>query len=161
MEAKACYNLPDVRNRMIDRFGTEIYDSNNNLVTSLLSSIIFTDQEALAFVEQMIHPLVHTNYLQWLKKRSNKPYTLYEAAILFEKNRENYFDKVIYVYAPVELRMERLITRDHTDRNLLQRRMNKQWDDDRKMKLADFIIYNQDIQTLPQQVEKIHFEIVG
>lgn len=158
--AKACYKQAEVHEHMVSRFGPEIYDSNNNIAASLLSSIIFTDPGAMAFVEQLIHPLVQKSYQQWLENHTQAPYTLYEAAILFEKKREKDFDKVIYVYAPEALRIERVIARDQTDRHLLKKRMDRQWDDEKKMRLADFIIYNEDLQTLPEQVKNIHFQII-
>lgn len=159
--AKSCYNQAEVHERMVSRFGNEIYDSNNNISASLLSSLIFTDTDAMAFVERLIHPLVQKSYKQWLENHTQAPYTLYEAAILFEKKREHDFDKVIYVYAPEALRIERVIARDKTDRHLLKKRMDRQWGDEKKMGLADFIIYNEDLQTLPEQVKNIHLQIIG
>ena len=67
-------------------------------------------------------------------------YCIYEAAILFESNRQEICDYTILITAPEKVRIKRVIDRDNIKENDVLQRMNHQWSDERKEKLADFII---------------------
>ena len=70
-------------------------------------------------------------------------------------------DKVILVYAPAELRIERTMQRDKVDRAQVEERMKNQQPDEEKLKLADFVVYNDGSQTLTDQVLTIHQRLIS
>ena len=78
-----------------------------------------------------------------------------EAAILFETGNYRHFDKNILVFAPESVRIERVMKRDHISLDEVQKRINNQWNDDKKFPLADYIVSNDNQQPLLIQIEKI------
>ena len=65
---------------------------------------------------------------------------------------------VISVYAPKSLRLDRVLKRDQTQKEAVLARMDKQWPDQKKMQLADFVIYNDGQHGLiPQILEAISY----
>ena len=95
-----------------------------------------------------------------LKNHQDKPYTLYEAAILFETGNYKMLDKTITVFAPVEDRISRTMKRDKVSRKEVLERISKQMPEEEKIKMADYVIYNDHSQPLIEQVLTIHQELL-
>ena len=147
----------DLKNKIIDFLGKEAY-INGKLNRPFIANEIFNDAEKLKRFNAIVHPAVHDDFNEWKMLTENKSvaYCIYEAAILFESNRENICDYTILVTAPKEVRIRRVIERDHIKENDVLERMSHQWSDERKKKLADFIIHNIDLDETQKQVNKIH-----
>ncbi|WP_302572571.1 dephospho-CoA kinase, partial [Parabacteroides goldsteinii] len=77
-----------------------------------------------------------------------------ESAILFESGFNEVVDKSLMVYAPMQLRIERVVARDNVPREEIVRRINNQLPDEVKRDRSDYVIYNDDKQALLPQVEK-------
>ncbi|MEL6718687.1 MAG: dephospho-CoA kinase, partial [Bacteroidota bacterium] len=98
---------------------------------------------------------------QWHQAQKEAPYTLKEAALLFESGSFRQLDKIICVYAPKAARLQRVMKRDEVSEAQVLARMNKQMADFDKMQLADFIITNNQAYSLIQQVLKIHQRLIA
>jgi dephospho-CoA kinase len=158
-KAKLFLNDDRVQVAIRSRFGDAVFGSGNAINNKALAAIVFGDAEALNFLNNLIHPLVINDYHNWLVSVNDAPYTILESAIIFENNLEHLFDKLIYVYCPQEIRMKRIIQRDNTTQDLVQKRFDSQLSDDEKMKRSDIIIYNDDSQALIPQVLQIDAEL--
>ncbi|MFT6359659.1 MAG: dephospho-CoA kinase, partial [Saprospiraceae bacterium] len=98
--------------------------------------------------------------IAWQIAQKNVPYTIKEAALLFETSSDKALDKVITVFAPKEVRLERVIARDESNRAAVEARMDKQMDDFKKMHLADFVIFNDGKRPLIPQIHRLHQRIL-
>lgn len=155
VEAKKLMNSSKVvKRKLIDLFGEKAYE-NNELNRSFLASRIFSNDQLLKKMNGIIHPKVGEHFNKWLKKQ-NSPYVLKEAAIIFENNLQSNYDYIITVIADKEERVKRLRSRDHMTEDRMEAIMAKQFDDQTKIELSDFVITNNDLKTLPGQVDKIH-----
>jgi dephospho-CoA kinase len=103
-----------------------------------------------------VHPAVARDGAAWQEKQTEVPYTLKEAALLYEAGSYRALDRMICVVAPEEMRIQRVMERDRVDRAAVLARMDKQWPQAQKARLADFLIYNDGTQSLVQQVVRIH-----
>lgn len=159
--AKELYQHPMVRQAIVERFGSEVYNEVGKIRTDRLATLLFSDAQNLSFVETLIHPMVQQAYGQWKTQHQSAAYTLYETAILFEKGLEKRFDKVIYVAAPEAARLKRLLKRDKSDEARLKQRMNLQWPDEKKMALSDFILINKQLKELKEQVKRVHNQLLS
>jgi len=121
-----------------------------------LAKIVFNDQNALDFLNNLIHPLVRNDLYEWLEKQSHQTYIIQEAAILFESGFYKEFDKVITIIAPEELSISRVMKRDNVTSDQIKSRIRNQWSQERKMELSDFIINNDELQLVIPQVLQIH-----
>jgi dephospho-CoA kinase len=141
-------------------FGENAYLKDGSLNRAHIASIAFQDKSILNQLNALVHPAVHQDGYEWAEAQQNVPYTLREAALIFESGGHKKLDKVITVFTPKELRIERVMARDNTERAAVEARINKQMPDEEKVKLADFVIYNDGQQSLIQQVYAIHQELV-
>jgi dephospho-CoA kinase len=139
---------------VIDYFGPELYP-NDVLDTKRMAQLVFQDKEALEKLNNLVHPAVGKAFKDFVEKNKNAQIVVKEAAILFETGGYKSCDFVILVCAPLEKRISRVIQRDGVKRAEVLARMSKQWDDNKKSALADFVIENDSLELAIQQLEAI------
>ena len=154
---KLMQNSKELRTAVIDLLGKESYVLQK-LNKKYIADKIFDDKELLQKLNAIVHPAVRQDFIKWAKRKS-APYVIQEAAILFENNSYMTFDKIILVKAPKEVRVQRVLTRDAISEKEILTRMENQWDDSKKIPLADYVIENTDLEMTKIQVEKIHHEL--
>jgi dephospho-CoA kinase len=159
-EAKKIYDDEKVKTLLINKYGFEIYLPDGKLNKEKLSKIIFSNQDELKYINSLIHPLVAKAYSEWCEKHKHIPYTLKEAAILFESGAYKELDKVITVSAPVELRINRVMKRDNLTRIQILERMKHQWEEEKRIKYANFVIYNDDEHLVIPQILDLHKKLM-
>jgi dephospho-CoA kinase len=144
----------ELRQGIVQTFGEDAYQ-NNQLNREYLAKQVFNDSEALQKLNQLVHPIVAEAFRNW-KNKQNLPLVAYEAAILFEHNRQEICDYTILVVAPIEVKIKRIQERDDASRSQIEARMKNQWSDERKMKLADFVIKNEELLKIEENIHKIY-----
>lgn len=145
---------PVIRKELVGMFGKALFE-NNVLNKALLASHIFNDKAKLEAVNAIIHPVVEQDFQQWLARHSQYEIIAHEAAILFESGFNKLVDKVVMVYTPLEIRIERTMKRDNTSREKILERIQSQMPDEDKVKLSDYVIVNDGVQSLIEQVLNI------
>jgi dephospho-CoA kinase len=138
-------------------FGEGIY-INGSLDRQSLGKIVFSDKSKLDALNNLVHPAVFKDAQDWQEKQrlAGAAYTLKEAALLFETGSYKSLDKIIVVSAPLELRIERVMSRDKLNRTEVLKRIGNQMPQEEKEKLADFVLYNINLVDLQKEVEKLH-----
>lgn len=149
---------PIIRKQLINHFGEDLY-LNNELDKRKFADIIFSDAEKLNLANSIIHPEVLKDFTNWCKQQANHPIMALEAAILFESNFHIHLDKVVTVYSPLKLRVERVSKRDNVTPEMVKSRIKHQMPEAEKMDLSDFVIINDNKHSLIEQVEKLIKEI--
>ena len=137
-----------------ERFGTSVV-RNGAIDRATLASIVFKDPSALKDLNAIIHPAVRTGFLRWAAEQ-NAPYVIMEAAVMAENGGHRTMDQVIVVTAPAELRIQRVMARDGVGRDAVDARMANQVGDAERLKLADHVIHNDDLQLVIPQVLAVH-----
>jgi len=151
-ESKRLVSLsPVIRERLIELFGNILF-AKGVLDKPLLASYIFNDRKKLQMVNDIIHPEVEKDYSEWLCEKYKYNIVAQEAAILFESGFNRLMDKVVMVYTPLEMRIERTMERDNISRERVMERINNQMPDEEKAELSDFVIVNDGTESLIAQV---------
>ena len=135
------------------RFGKESYRSGF-LNRKWLAEQVFENPKALNDLNNLVHPVVHLDYTEWLSQQAQDVVT-YESAIVLEHGNERKFDVVILVSCPERLRIERIKQRDGLTQDEIQSRMRFQWPDQKKRKHADYVIENINLLETEQQVKAV------
>ncbi len=147
-----------IKRKLIALFGEKAY-VNEQLNKPFIADTIFKNSLFLEKMNAIIHPRVASHFKKWLLKQKS-PYVIKEAAILFENEGYKQCDLIITVTAPKELKIKRLLSREHMTVEKIEAIMNNQWNDAKKMKLSDYVIINAELENTRQQVAKIHQQIV-
>lgn len=151
-------NDETLRAGLIEHFGKEVFDKNQQLNRAYLGNIIFQDERQLEVINRLVHPAVKLDSEAWQLEQAKKnvPYTLKEAALLFESGSYQYLDKIIVVTAPQQLRIERVMKRDNCTQEQVLARMSKQLPQEQKEVRADFLLHNIELPQLKEQVALLH-----
>lgn len=142
-----------IREELIKLLGKEVY-LDGKLNRPFLTQQLFSNDDLRLKINQIIHPKVREAFTIWVNKQSSN-LVFNEAAILFETGAYQSMDYTILVTAPLELKIERVLKRDNIAINEIQERMSKQWSDEEKIPLADFVIVNDEAKPLLKQVEAV------
>lgn len=132
-------------------FGERAYHPDGTLDRAYMAAQVFSDEERLKKLNALVHPVVIRAGEDWAKKQE-APYTIKEAALLFESGSFKLNQYTILVSAPTSLRIERVMKRDGITADQVTARMERQWPEETKRQLADFVIVNDGVQALIPQV---------
>jgi len=153
---------PVLREGIINTFGNDSYDFAGKLNNKYIAQLVFNDQQELAKLNALVHPAVFRAFDSWEDTiAADVPYTLKEAALLFESGSYKMCDKNILVTAPADVRIARVIARDAVTREQVEARMDKQLHDDEKKKIADFLITNDESRSVILQVLELHHQFLN
>jgi dephospho-CoA kinase len=156
--AKRMYFEPDVREKLAQRFGKEIYLSDTELDRKRIADLIFSDEKAQKDLEGILYPALFVDFARWME-RQNAPYVLFESALIFEKRLEKQFDAVVMVSASEATRLRRAMLRDRCDEATVRARMAKQWPEEGKRLLSDYVIWHEnddEDEALMGQIRQVH-----
>ena len=78
-----------------------------------------------------------------------------ESAILFEAHFQDVVDRTILVTAPMDIKMERAMLRDHSSREQIESRMRQQQDENNIISLVDYLILNDGVADVDTQLHHI------
>ncbi len=150
-------------NKLKTAFGEDIYNADGSLDRPKLANIVFNNPEALKKLNSLTHPEVLEDGERWqrMQKLNGAIYTLKEAALLYESGSHEYLDKIIVVAADDETRIARVMKRDNCSREQVLARIDKQMPQADKIKLADWVIYNNDNENIEVAIQKIHRQILA
>ncbi len=152
---------PELVEAISNTFGQAAYSPEGQLNRAYLAKVVFGDAEKLAQLNALVHPAVFRDGSQWHQSQTGAPYTLREAALLFESGSYRAIDKMIVVTAPQEIRIKRVMERDQVTADAVLARIEKQWPEEEKVKRADYVILNDGERLLVPQVLEIHRSLIS
>ncbi len=130
---------PEVRDAIVARMGHGVVSPAGEVDRGALATVVFNDREALGWLEELLHPLVSAEYLQWRDQLAELPdaprVSVTEVPLLYETGSEARFDKVVVITAPSKLRRARSeVVMDDREARLIP--------DAEKVQRADFSFKN-------------------
>ena len=123
-----------------------------------LGKIVFNDDNLRKKLEGILHPGIMDEVRRFFRRKEEQGEKIAFASVplLFETGFEKFFDKIILVYAADDIRLERLVKRDNLSLEYAQNRLNLQISQNKKLSLADYVLYNnKDFESLRQEADKI------
>jgi dephospho-CoA kinase len=134
----------DLLEQIKTRFGSGVFDKENNLKRSDLAKIVFNSTKDLRDLEAILHPAIEKLFYEKLAKLKEQKYpvVVYMVPLLFEKNLEYRVDKTLLVFASENTMIDRITKRDNLSTQEAQQRLRAQLSNEEKIARADEIIEN-------------------
>lgn len=146
----------NIKSAVKSLFGKDIY-VNGELNRSAVAKLVFEDSTLLEKLNRIIHPEVQNDFETWANSNFDNSIVFKEAAILFESGMYKLMDANILVTAPLNIRIGRVMERDGVSKNDVLKRINNQFSDEEKLKLANYTIVNDGkVLVLPQIINVIN-----
>lgn len=140
--------------------GDEAYLPNGVPNKPYIAAAIFNDGDKLKAMNAIVHPAVRKAFSDFAQQQESAM-VFNEAAIIFETDSYKQFNKTILVTAPKALKLRRVLKRDQTTEADIEARMAKQWTDEQKMPLANYVIQNGENDMLLPQITDILTDILS
>lgn len=137
-------------------FGESAYLNDGSLDRKYLANIVFNNSNELQKLNALVHPAVFRAFDQWAASVTNAPYVIKETAILFESGSYTHCDSTILVSAPLEKRKQRVMARDKISAPDVLAREARQMSEEKKKKLVNYIINNDESGLVIPQVMVLH-----
>lgn len=129
-----------------------ISKSDSSFKRKVIAELIFQDDEKREKLEQLLHPWVWKEILRyWQDHPSSKGVYVAEVPLLFEVQWQSRFDKVIWVQAPYQKRLERYLTRPGASEKDFALREKRLISEDAKQGQSQYIIDSTQSESLIQE----------
>ena len=149
----------EIQNDIISVFGEKAF-THSTYNREYIASVVFKDKNKLESLNRIVHPRVEKDFSDWYQKQ-NCSYIVHEAAILFESGVYKQMDYTLFIDAPVNYRIERVVKRDKVSEKQVIVRLNNQWPADKISEMADWVIVNDGKTLILPQILEIHNYLTG
>ncbi len=142
---------------LADAFGEDIIKEDGTLDRRLLASRAFSSRENTDKLNSITHPLITEEFEDEIGKAVKEGYdkSVIDAAALLESECKNLCDKIIVVYAPGEIRLKRILSRDGITEKEAETRMNAQKSDEYYFSHADIIVKAYSPYNIEEQLQSL------
>lgn len=148
-----------IRDGLIRLLGNEVYLSGQ-LNKPVLAAYLFASDENARQINSLVHPAVKRDFVEWAdSQRTLATVVAVESAILFESGMDKLVDATVMVHAPMEVRISRTMQRDNATRLQVEKRIRAQMNDEQKCALSTYIIENDGVRSLTEQLEQLLNEL--
>ena len=141
----------EIRQQLTALIGPEVYtdvEGESVLNKAVVAKFLLTSESNAQAIDRIVHPAVFKDFiesgLQWM-----------ESALMFESGIYKLVDKVVAVVAPKEIRIRRVMERDHISREKVLEWMNRQMDQEEIIQKSDYVIFNDGETDIDQQLKNI------
>lgn len=150
---------PIIYKELCQLIGPQAYLNNDAtgehiLNKSVVTQYLLQSADHAHAIDRIVHPAVFRDFeesgIEWM-----------ESAILYESGIYRLVDKAILVSAPDEVRIQRIINRDHITREKAMQWMERQWPQEEIRQRADYEIVNDGIMPLEPQLKAIFKQLAS
>ncbi|WP_044640863.1 dephospho-CoA kinase [Risungbinella massiliensis] len=143
--------------KIVETFGSHLLDGTH-LNREALGAIVFSDENARKRLNAIIHPLVRQEMHRQtdLYRKHQEAVVIWDVPLLYESQLTEFVKKVIVVYVPKEVQLERLQKRNQLTETEALQRIQAQMSIEEKRQIADYVIDNQgSLSSTESQVDRL------
>lgn len=142
-----------IKRGLLDAFGYDCVDKDGLINRKYLGKVVFDNPKALSTLNGIVHPEVRKDLQEWtrIKKEEGNYYVFVETAILKESNLKDMIDLEWNVYAPIGLRIQRVMKRNNLSEVDVRARIKSQSSTD---DMTEFSIINDGVTAILPQIER-------
>lgn len=132
--------------QIINKFGTAVINKDGSLNRKKLGEQIFSNPDKKKELEEILHPIIREKYLNEVSRLSKITKTIFYIVPLYFESKEKFkyeeVSKCLLIACNPEIAIKRIIDRDNLSDDEANKRYNSQISQDEKIKLADYVIWN-------------------
>ncbi|YAL81925.1 dephospho-CoA kinase [Dermacoccaceae bacterium W4C1] len=144
---------------IVDRFGASVLDAEGALDRPALGATVFSDDQARADLNAIVHPAVAAATLERVARAREDAVLVHDIPLLVELGREVDYQLTVIIAADAQVRLDRLVRDRGMDPEQAKARMAAQASDEQRRAAADVWLPNEGTpQELTQQVDRLWTE---
>ncbi|MBV1915887.1 MAG: dephospho-CoA kinase [Pseudomonadales bacterium] len=142
--------------KIAEHFGPDMILEDGGLNRAMMRTRVFATEEDRLWLESLLHPLIAEEIIGGLQN-SQSPYSILVSPLLLETSQATLAARILVIDVPVDLQVERTMTRDNNSEEQVRAIVAAQSDRQQRLEKADDVIVNdRDLIHLHQEVEKLH-----
>lgn len=146
---------------IIKAFEGEDVSTNGVIDRQKLGAIVFSGYHARKKLENIVHPIIRRRLEEYFAAHADEKIILVAIPLVFEAKMEDLFDKIIFVFADDETRLERLMARNNLSKEDAMKRINSQMSQFMKLEESDYVFHNNGtLENLRNQVNDFCHKIL-
>lgn len=151
----------NVKNNLAEKFGEDVINADGTVNRPQLAKCAFAGSESTLALNSITHPAVNKKIQSIISKQIEygTRAVIIDAIALFESGEHHLCDFTVAVTAPREIRLERIIARDHISVSRAEERINAQKDEIFFSNNADYIINNYEPYNIYDETEKLAYKL--
>ncbi|MEG0010995.1 MAG: dephospho-CoA kinase [Muribaculaceae bacterium] len=122
-------NSTELKQLISKTFGADVIGVDGYVNKPMLASIVFNDKTKLKQLNDIVHPVVKTDFIAWTKSHICYKKVFIETALLYESGLDSVVDEIWNVVAPEEIRIERVMKRNAVTAKDVKERIHSQCKD--------------------------------
>jgi dephospho-CoA kinase len=141
---------------IVNFLGTDILTDSLEINKNKLKKIIFTNKQIRQWLEELLHPQVYKT-MEIQIKSLHSPYIILEIPLLIEKPPPFVIDRILVIDCPRAQQIIRTVKRDNIPVEVVKQIIAAQIKQQARLEKSHDIIINDDsLETLKQEVNKLH-----
>jgi dephospho-CoA kinase len=145
---------------VIEAFGPGVLGSDGALDRVVLGDIVFADQEKLATLNSIVHPLVGARMRELEEAAGPGSVVVHDVPLIAENGLADAYDLVVVVDVPPRIQLDRLVRLRGMGREQAQARMAAQASREQRLSIADIVVDNSaSLAELDRQVDELWSEL--
>lgn len=116
----------EIKNILKSHFGNNVISEQGEIDRKYLADIVFNNKEKLKKLDQIVHPFVIEDVLNWKNIHDKYSIIFIETAILYQSGLDKIVDEVWNVQSPLETQIMRVINRNNISRDEVISRIESQ-----------------------------------
>jgi len=141
--AHAVVELPEVKQKIRAEFGGGVFSGDGDLNRERLRAIVFGDAAKRRALEQILHPLIRSQWLAEAKRRRNSPdFFFADIPLLYETGGESLCNLVVVVACSYKVQLARLAERMSLKNTEAEQMIKSQMPLEEKIARADHVVWN-------------------
>jgi dephospho-CoA kinase len=149
--------------QIVAYFGRQVLKEDETIDRKALSAIVFKDMEKRKTLESFTHPRIHEEFVSEVNEiasRFSRPVIQVGIPLLIELNLQYIFHKVLVVYVPKAVQIERLSKRDGITIQEAENILRAQLPIEEKIGYGDYVIRNDgSLDETREQVEELWLKL--
>ena len=141
---KAIKENNSIKQNILDTF--PVASKDGEVCRTILGELVFRDKDAMQKLENILHPYTHSkikNLAEITRGNRKVRSVVIEVPLLFEKNREVYFDHTICLSSSTKTMLKRALLRKNMSQEKFTAILSNQMPPEEKIHKADYFIYNE------------------
>lgn len=141
---------------IVSHFGNHVLLPDGSLNRSWLRDKIFSDLNEKTWLENLLHPIIHTEIISMLEN-TRSPYCILMSPLLLETDQHLLVNRILVIDAPEDEQIERIKKRDNTSAEAVKTIISTQLTRQMRLQKADDIIINtKDMAALEKSILYLH-----
>jgi len=143
LAARSFAELPEVKQEILDRFGSEVFSPTGDLNRAKLRAIVFGNATKRRALEQILHPQIRRQWMAQAERHRDSPdFFFADIPLLYETGGETWCERVVVVACSRKVQLDRLAKRLSLKDPEAEQIINSQMALEEKIKRADHVVWN-------------------